>query len=336
MSFRIARDTAFRLRRRPASVPREIRPPRPGMVWIPGGVFLMGSDRHYREEGPAHVVQVDPFWMDRHPVTNNQFRRFVEATGHVTVAEERLDPRDYPGAPFSAQQPGSLVFVKPSGPIDLGDPRYWWIFTRQADWQHPQGPHSSIEDLGDHPVVHVAYRDAEAFAAWAGKQLPTEAEWEFAARGGLEGAEFPWGDKPNPGGRFLANFWQGEFPWQNLASDGYGGTSPVNAFPPNRYGLHDMVGNVWEWTADWYRPRHVESHTGGTVLFNPHGGRMIESLDPVDSVVRMPRKVLKGGSHLCARNYSYRYRPAARLGHPIAVSASDVGFRCIVRVRNGD
>jgi formylglycine-generating enzyme len=305
--------------------------PRPGMVWVPGGTFLMGSNRHYPEEGPAHRARVDPFWMDSHVVTNADFRRFVEATGYVTVAEVAPDPRDYPGALPEMLHPSSLVFVKPHQRVDLNDIRNWWVFVRGADWRHPQGPQSTVDELDDHPVVHVSYRDAEAYAAWAGKALPTEAEWEFAARGGLEGAEFPWGNEPTPG-RYMANYWQGEFPWQNLASDGFERTSPVGAFPHNDFGLHDMVGNVWEWTSDWYQSRHPEEkHKACCIPQNPRGGRKRDSFDPCQPKIRIPRKVLKGGSHLCAANYCYRYRPAARFPHAIDTSTCHIGFRCIVR-----
>src|SRR4051812_39088773 len=224
------------------------RPAPPGMVWIAGGTFLMGSDRHYPEERPAHKVAVGDFWMDRHLVTNAQFRRFVAATGHITIAEVAPDPRDYPAARPQVLHPSSMVFVKPAGPVDMEDIGNWWQFMRGADWRHPQGPGSSLDGLDDHPVVHVAYRDAQAYAAWTDKAIPSEAEWEFAARGGLEGMEFPWGDEPMPGGRPMANFWHGQFPWQNLGADGYESISLVGVFAPNGYGLFDMVGNVWEWT----------------------------------------------------------------------------------------
>lgn len=316
----------------PAGAPSRERPPKAGMVWIPGGTFLMGSDHHYPEEGPVHRVHVDGFWMDRHLVTNAQFQKFVEATGHITVAEVAPNPRDYPGALPQMLEPHSLVFVKPAGPVDLHDIRNWWVYTRGADWRHPYGPDSSIRGLEDHPVVHVAYRDVQAYAVWAGKMIPTEAEWEFAARGGLECAEFPWGDEPMPGGRYMANFWQGQFPWQNLASDGHERTSPVGAFPPNGYGLFDMVGNTWEWTSDWYRPRHpAEKQKACCIPQNPRGGHKGESLDPRQPRIRIPRKVLKGGSHLCAPSYCYRYRPAARFPQQTDTSTCHIGFRCVVR-----
>jgi formylglycine-generating enzyme required for sulfatase activity len=302
------------------------------MVWIPGGTFRMGSDRHYPEEAPVHRVTVDGFWMDRTPVTNRQFRTFVDATGYVTFAEIPPDPKDYPGALPHMLEPGSLVFTPPKPPVDLRDWSQWWAFEFGADWRHPYGSRSSISGLDDHPVVHVAYKDAAAYAAWAGKELPTEAEWEFAARGGLDGAEFAWGDTFAPGGRQMANTWQGAFPLQNLALDGYQRTSPVTAFPANGYGLRDMIGNVWEWTTDWYSPRHEdEAAKACCIPANPRGGPQEGSYDPRLPNIRIPRKVLKGGSHLCAPNYCRRYRPAARHPEPVDTSTSHVGFRCVSR-----
>jgi sulfatase modifying factor 1 len=307
-------------------------PPAENMVWVPGGTFLMGSDRHYPEEAPAHRVSVDGFWMDRTPVTNREFRRFVEDTGYATSAEIAPDPAQYPGALPEMLQPASVVFVKTTGPVDLLNHFAWWRFIPGADWRHPQGPASSIEGMDDHPVVHVAFTDVEAYAGWAGKMLPTEAEWEHAARGGLEGAEYAWGTEFAPGGRHMANTWQGEFPWQNLLEDGFERTSPVDAFPPNGYGLEDMIGNVWEWTTDWYRSRHPEEPLKACcVPKNPRGGREDESFDPAEPRVRIPRRVMKGGSHLCAPNYCRRYRPAARMAQPMDTSTSHLGFRCIVR-----
>jgi formylglycine-generating enzyme len=303
-----------------------------GMVWIPGGTFRMGSDHHYPEERPAHRVTVDGFWIDRHPVTNVEFARFVAATHHTTFAELPPDPRDYPGALREMLYAGSLVFVKPEGPVDRRHYSNWWRFLPDAMWRRPRGGGSSIAGLDDHPVVHVTLSDAKAYAAWAGKTLPTEAEWEFAARAGLDGAEFAWGDELNPGGRMMANTWQGEFPWENLNDDGYEGTSPVGAFPPNAYGLYDMIGNVWEWTTDWYRPIH-EADAAKTCCIpqNPLGPPEEDSYDPRQPAIRIPRKVLKGGSHLCAPSYCRRYRPAARFPQPIDTSTCHVGFRCILR-----
>ena len=242
------------------------------MIYVPGGEFTMGSDDHYAEEKPAHRVKVDGFWIDKTPVTNAEFRRFVRETGHVTFAEIAPDPKDYPGALPHMLRAGSLVFVKTKGPVDLTNWSNWWTFAFGADWRHPYGPGSSIKGLDDHPVVHVAYRDAEAYAKWAGKELPSEAEWEFAARGGLENAEFAWGDELEPGGKYFANTWQGEFPWQNLLKDGYEGTSPIGIYPPNGYGFYDMIGNVWEWTTDWYASTHKQQHAC-CMPQNPRGPR---------------------------------------------------------------
>ena len=300
------------------------------MIWIPGGAFRMGSDRHYVEEAPAHRVIMDGFWMDATPVTNRQFAAFVEATGHVTVAERKPDPRDYPGALPHMLRAGSLVFSPTPRPVSLEDWSQWWSFRFGADWRHPLGPDSSIRGLDDHPVVHVAYPDALAYARWAGKSLPTEAQWEYAARGGLEGAEFAWGDELTPNGRHMANTWQGAFPFENTAEDGYERTSPVGSYPANGYGLFDMIGNVWEWTCDWYEPKHPdEALKACCTPRNPRGGREERSYDPLQPSVRIPRKVLKGGSHLCAPSYCRRYRPAARHPEPIDTSAGHVGFRCV-------
>ena len=302
------------------------------MMWVPGDTFRMGSDRHYPEEASIHEVTVDGFWIDRMPVTNREFLKFVNATGHVTFAEIPPDPKDYPGALPHMLRAGSLVFRPPLRQVDLTDWGEWWEFKFGANWRRPYGPRSSIAGLHDHPVVHVTYHDAEAYANWAGKELPTEAEWEFAARGGLDGAEFAWGREFTPDGRHMANTWQGVFPHQNLKADGWERTSPVAAFPPNGYGLYDMIGNVWEWTADWWSARHeAEATKSCCIPLNPRGGRQDESYDPCQPEIRIPRKVLKGGSHLCAPNYCRRYRPAARHAEPIDTSTSHVGFRCVVR-----
>jgi sulfatase modifying factor 1 len=309
--------------------------PDPGMVWIPGGTFHMGSNRHYPEEAPAHRVSVDAFWIDRAPVTNRDFLKFVNATGYVTFAELKPDPRDYPGAQPHMLRAGSLVFSPPLRQVDLSDWSEWWSFKFGANWRRPYGPRSSIAGLHDHPVVHVAYCDAEAYAKWAGKELPSEAEGEFAARGGIDGAEFAWGDEFTRDGRQMANTWQGAFPHQNLAADGYERTSPVKAFPANGYGLYDMIGNVWEWTTDAYAPRHqADAEKACCIPQNPRGGREDASYDPGQPEIRIPRKVLKGGSHLCAPNYCRRYRPAARHAEPVDTSTSHVGFRCIIRERS--
>ncbi|HZV93094.1 MAG TPA: formylglycine-generating enzyme family protein [Caldimonas sp.] len=299
------------------------------MVWIPGGTFLMGSDHHYREEAPAHRVKVDGFRMDRHAVTNAQFQRFVEASGHVTLAERPADAVDYPDARLELLVPSSALFRKAVRRIDLGDHRAWWSLVPGTDWRHPRGPTSSLQGLWDHPVVHVAFEDAAAYAEWAGKELPSEAEWEFAARGGLDGADYVWGDEFTPGGRQMANTWQGEFPWENLLEDGYEWTAPVGSFPPNGYGLHNMAGNVWEWTSDWYQD-HDRIESACCTLDNPRGGDQWHSRDP-GTIVRIPRRVIKGGSYLCAPNYCQRYRPAARMAQPVDTTTCHLGFRCISR-----
>lgn len=306
------------------------KPPLEDMVWIAGGTFLMGSNRHYPEEAPAHQVAVDGFWMDKHTVTNAQFRRFVEQTGYITLAERPVDPADYPGANPELLVPSSVVFRKTAGPVDLRNHYNWWTYVAGADWRHPRGPGSSLQGLWKHPAVHVAYEDAMAYAAWAGKELPTEAEWEFAARGGLDSAEFTWGDEFAPGGKVMANTWQGEFPWQNLLEDGYEWTAPVGSFPPNGYGLFEMAGNVWEWTTDWYLA-HGQIKHACCMLENPRGGERAQSHDPQMPDDRIPRKVMKGGSYLCAPNYCRRYRPAARMAQPIDTATCHLGFRCIVR-----
>jgi formylglycine-generating enzyme len=304
------------------------------MIRITGGTFRMGSDRHYPEEAPVHRVTVDDFLIDRTPVTNRRFRDFVRATGHVTFAERRPDPKDYPGALAHMLYAGSLVFAPPDHPVDLRNWSQWWTLLKGADWRHPYGPKSSIHGLDNHPVVHVTYVDALAYADWAGKDLPSEAEWEFAARGGLDQAEFAWGAELTPDGRQMANTWQGAFPFQNLAQDGFERTSPVTAFPPNGYGLYDMIGNVWEWTSDFYAPKHpTDAVKACCIPENPRGGREEQSFDPCQPETRIPRRVLKGGSHLCAPNYCRRYRPAARHPQPVDTSTSHVGFRCIIRER---
>jgi formylglycine-generating enzyme required for sulfatase activity len=303
---------------------------RENMVWIPGGAFRMGSDDHYPEEAPAHNVSVGGFWMSRHTVTNAEFGRFVSATGHVTSAERPANAEDYPGAIPEMLIPSSVVFRKPPGPVDLRNPYNWWSYVAGADWRHPRGPESAIDGLDDHPVVHVAFEDAEAYARWAGLELPTEAEWEFAARGGLEGAAYSWGDEYMPDGKAMANTWQGQFPWQNLLEDGYEWTAPVGSFPANGYGLHDMAGNVWEWTTDWYQVNHQIKHACCTIS-NPRGGERDSSFDPRVPDVKMPRKVMKGGSYLCAPNYCRRYRPAARMAQGVDTSTCHLGFRTILR-----
>jgi formylglycine-generating enzyme len=304
----------------------------PGMIFIPGATFRMGSDKHYPEEAPVHRVIVDSFWIDAAPVTNRQFDEFVRATGHVTFAEIPPDPKDYPGALPHMLYAGSLVFTPPSHRVDLRNWGEWWQFLKGADWRHPYGPGSDIDGLDDHPVVHIAHVDALAYAKWVGKDLPTEAEWEFAARGGLDGAEYAWGDEFSPGGKLMANTWHGEFPRENLKPDGYDRTSPVGAFPPNGYGLYDMIGNVWEWTNDWFSQKHrPDAQKACCIPENPRGGRADESFDPAQPKIKIPRKVIKGGSHLCAPNYCRRYRPAARHAEAVDTSTSHLGFRCVFR-----
>jgi formylglycine-generating enzyme len=310
-------------------------PPAKNMLWIPGGSFLMGSDNHYPEEAPAHQVIVDGFWMDQHTVTNAEFSRFVEETGYVTLAERAPRAEDYPGAKPELLVPASVVFRKPPVKVDLRNHYNWWTYVPEANWRHPYGPGSSLKGLAKHPVVHVAFEDAAAFAMWAEKDLPTEAEWEFAARGALEGAEFTWGDEFTPDGAHMANTWQGEFPLENLLEDGFESTAPVGSFPANGYGLYDMAGNVWEWTTDWYQ-QHSEIRQSCCASFNPRGGDREKSYDPCTPNVIIPRKVMKGGSFLCAPNYCRRYRPAARMAQPVNTSTCHLGFRCIVRVSAAD
>ncbi|QZY44998.1 MULTISPECIES: formylglycine-generating enzyme family protein [Mycolicibacterium] len=288
------------------------------MVWIPGQTAILGSDSHYPEEAPAHPVTVEGFWMQPMQVTNREFAEFIDATGYVTVAERPVKPADYPGAPRENLQPGSMVFTRTGGPVDLRHLNLWWTWTPGANWRHPVGPASSIDKRLDHPVVHVAYEDAESYAAWAGLELPTEAEWETAARGGLTAATYTWGDVPEQPGRQLANYWHGDFPWR--PDRGYGRTRPVGSFPPNRYGLFDMAGNVWEWTTDWYGDRRD---------YQPCCAA--ESYDANQPQFEVPRRVVKGGSFLCADSYCQRYRPAARRPQPVDTGMSHIGFRCVKR-----
>jgi formylglycine-generating enzyme len=290
---------------------------RRGMTWIPPGTFSMGSGDFYPEERPVRRVEVEGFWIDECAVTAAEFRRFVRETAYVTVAERPLDPADYPDADPELLVPGALVFQKTHGPVDLRDVRSWWAYVPGASWRRPAGPGSTVNGRDRHPVVQIAYEDAEAYAAWAGKELPTEAEWEYAARGGLDGATFAWGNEELQDGRPQANTWQGRFPWENTKLDGYEGTAPVRSFPSNGYGLYEMCGNVWEWTSDWFTTpgREVRACCG----------------PPLEPGERFPRKVIKGGSHLCAPSYCLRYRPAARQGETIDTSTSHIGFRCVVR-----
>ena len=302
-----------------------------GMRWIPSGGFRMGSEDFYAEEAPVHSVELDGFWIDEHPVTVAEFRRFTKATGYVTAAERSPDPRDYPDADPELLVPGSLVFQRIAGPVDLRDASNWWAWVPGAFWRRPEGPGSNVGGRELHPIVHLSFEDAEAYAAWAGKELPTEAQWEYAARGGLDGAVFTWGNEFAPRGRMMANTWQGEFPWENLELDGFVGTSPVRRFPANGYGLYDMAGNVWEWTVDYFTMRHEADATKACCV--PRNPR-VASPDELDAAGRpsahIPRRVIKGGSHLCAPNYCLRYRPAARQAEAVDTSTSHIGFRCVV------
>jgi formylglycine-generating enzyme len=304
----------------------------PDQLWIPTGEFTMGSDRHYRDEGPARRVRVNGFRIDIAPVTNQEFSAFVADTSYVTVAEITPNADDFPGADPRDLVPGSLVFNMTSGPVNLDDFRHWWSWTHGADWRHPTGPGSDLDGLDDHPVVHVAHADAIAYAAWAGRDLPTEAEWEYAARGGIEGAEFTWGNgDPQDTLHPKANTWQGQFPFENTEVDGWTRTSPVKSYEPNGYGLYDMAGNVWEWTNEWYTDGTAQSS-----CCTPDGPPTeADSIDPLDTLTPTPRRVVKGGSHLCTIQYCFRYRPAARQGQTIDTSSGHIGFRCVDRTDNG-
>ena len=318
----------------PAPEKRPLQGGRPGFTWIPGGRFRMGSDRAYPEEAPEREVSVDGFLINTHPVTNREFGHFVRETGWTTFAEIAPNPADYPGALPELLTPASLVFQPTPGPVPLNDVRLWWRYTPGADWRHPYGPDSDLGGLVDHPVVHVAWADVQAYAEWADAVLPTEAEWEFAARGGLDGAEFAWGDEFRPHGRVMANTWEGRFPFENAKPRGRRRTTRVGTYPPNGYGLFDMIGNVWEWTDDWWSLPASKGAPKCCVAHNPRGGERDES--PSCDPKPIPQKVLKGGSHLCAPSYCRRYRPAARHAQPIDTSASHIGFRCIVRPSSED
>jgi formylglycine-generating enzyme len=290
------------------------------MVSLAGGTFLMGSDEFYPEERPAREATVAPFAIDQHPVTVAEFRRFVTTTGYVTLAERPPDPDAYPDADAELLVPGSAVFCGTDGPVDLGNVLAWWRYVPGAHWSAPEGPGSTVRGRHRHPVTHVAYEDALAYARWTGKDLPTEAEWEYAARGGLERARFAWGDELTVGGRMVANWWQGRFPWENTREDGYERTSPVGAFAPNSFGLYDVCGNVWEWTCEV--PARARDHV--RPCCGP--GHLHEEATQIE------RRVIKGGSHLCAPSYCLRFRPAARQFETVDTSTSHIGFRCVLRL----
>lgn len=292
------------------------------MIQIPGGTLLMGSDEFYPEEGPVHEREVGAFELDAHPVTNEAFAAFVDETGYVTIAERPMDQADYPGVDPEDLVPGAMVFTPTAGPVDLRDWRQWWRWEPGAHWRHPFGPRSGIDDRMRHPVVHIAFEDASAFARWAGKRLPTEAEWEWAARGGRTGRRYAWGDEPQSGDRLMADTWQGSFPYRNTGAAGWVGTAPVGTFPANDYGLFDMIGNVWEWTVDLWSHRHVLPDAVGV---EPGERANLLSAEPGS---RIPRRVLKGGSHLCAPEYCLRYRPAARSAQAEDTAMTHIGFRC--------
>lgn len=322
-------------RRAPTVVVPAGEPDLDAMVRLDGGEFRMGSDRHYPEEAPSRRVRVDAFWIDPYPVTNADFARFTAATGYVTEAERPIDPALYPGIDPGLLKPGALVFRPTKGPVDLKDFRQWWEYVPGACWRRPEGPGS--EALADHPVVHVTVEDALTYARWCGKTLPTEAMWEFAARGGLEDADYCWGNEFEPKGRSMAKTWHGHFPYENSAPDDRKLSSPVGSYPSNGYGLHDMAGNVWEWTTDWYTDRHApDADNPCCVPSNPRGGTREGSLDPFAPHLRIPRKVVKGGSFLCTDEYCLRYRPAARQGQAIDTAIRHLGFRCVAPATDGD
>jgi sulfatase modifying factor 1 len=297
-----------------------------GMALVPGGQFTMGSNDFYPDERPVRTVQVGDFWMDETPVTNAQFAAFIRATGYVTVAERVPDPADYPGMPPEMARAGSIVFAPPVRPVDLAGPPVWWQFVFGASWRTPLGPGSTIAGLEDHPAIHIACADAESYARWARKSLPTEVEWEFAARGGLERATYAWGESFAPNGVRMAKTWEGDFPHRNLAPPGLERTSPVRSYPANPYGLYDLIGNVWEWTADWHGPSNATEAPKCC-----GGGRRVSEAESRDPESHIPRRVTKGGSHLCAPSYCQRYRPAARWPQTVDTSTSHLGFRCVVR-----
>ena len=324
------------------------------MVRVPAGQFLMGSDTQYAEERPVHPQDAAPFWLDQHPVTNAEFRRFVTDAGWVTTAERAPQPEDFPDADPADLVPGSLVFQPTPGRVPLDDWQRWWQWTPGADWRHPTGPDSTLAGQERHPVVHVSYEDALAYAAWAGKQLPTEIEWEYAARAGRPPSTYAWGEEFTRRGRRMANTWDGEFPWLNRDTR-HERTSPVGAYPGNAWNLLDMIGNVWEWTCSPWTPDHaaLASAAGPGAAAAPaaaaaegpgaaagaccggiSAGRLhTAQADP--PLTEQDRRTIKGGSHLCAASYCHRYRPAARQGQAVRSTASHIGFRCALRVQDG-
>ena len=303
------------------------------MVRLSGGTFLLGDERFYPEEGPISSAHAGPMWVDSHPVTNAEFRRFIKATGYITQAEQAPNEADFDAPRVHRPEAGSLVFTPSSEPVPLDDWTRWWVWVPGAEWRHPLGPASTLHGRDRHPVVHVGLEDARAYAEWAGKQLPTEVEWEFAARGGLEQAAYAWGDEFMPRGRVMANTWHGRFPWENLNADGVAGTSPVGRFPPNAFGLHDVTGNVWEWTESIWEEQRTESRVSNVPEKPSLGGSAscCAPRSPQDVLTESDRYVTKGGSHLCAPDYCLRYRPAARQGHSVRSSTSHLGFRCVLR-----
>jgi formylglycine-generating enzyme required for sulfatase activity len=311
-----------------------------GMVWIPGGEFSMGSDDPtgslcggpdpMRDARPVHRAHVDGFWMDLTEVTNAQFARFVDATGYVTIAEQTPKSEDFPDAPPENLVAGSVVFTRSEGPVPLDNHYRWFRYVAGANWRHPLGPESDLTNRENDPVVHVAYDDAEAYARWAGKRLPTEAEWEFAARGGQAGKVYPWGDEFRPGGRWMANVWEGRFPVQDSGEDGFAGVAPVAQFPPNGYGLYDVAGNVWEWCSDWYRPdSYARLVSAGGVARNPKGPDA--PYDPMEPTEK--KRVHRGGSFLCTDQYCTRYMVGTRGKGEVSTGSNHLGFRCVAGPR---
>jgi formylglycine-generating enzyme required for sulfatase activity len=292
-----------------------------GMVFIPGGSFVMGSDQERPEERFSHTVKVDGFLIDQHEVTNAQFAKFVDATGYKTLAERGVDPKTHPNMSGDLLSPGSMLFIQPTHLDRGGNLTQWWQYVKGANWLAPEGPGSSIKGKENHPVVHVAYDDALAYAHWLGRELPTEAQWEYAARGGRNEGE-DWSQASDKDGKPIANTWQGIFPVYNTEEDGYAGIAPVGCFPPNGYELYDMIGNVWEWTSDWYVPSHPREEA-----INPSGPSLLQVRVAAG---QSPSKVIKGGSYLCASNYCSRYRATARQPEEVDLSAGHIGFRTVL------